>query len=176
MPNKVDLTGQRFGKLVALRDVGRLHGGVLWECICDCGKTVNVRQSNLKSGDSKTCGKRKQCHHAWGGGHKNVGSKAWASKKLTAMRVKASQRNHAAPTCDPETFLEIWNSANGACSICQKTEADGIALCVDHCHDTGTIRGILCNNCNAGIGMLGDDVAMLEKAISYLQPHCEGVI
>jgi hypothetical protein len=54
---KIDLSGQRFGKLVALKDVGRTKsGGVLWNCLCDCGKTHVVAQGNLHSGGIKSCG------------------------------------------------------------------------------------------------------------------------
>lgn len=169
MPRKADLSGQRFGKLVAVRDVGRLHGGVLWECVCDCGKTVNVRASQLQCGDSKTCGKRGECHYAWGGGHKNVGSQAWASKKLTAMRIKSTQRGYAPPSCGTGELLRAWNAADGTCQICQRTESDGVTMCVDHCHQTGSLRGILCNNCNAAIGMLNDDLGLLAKAAEYLE-------
>lgn len=40
---------------------------------------------------------------------------------------------------------------------------------VDHCHDTGKVRGLLCFNCNVGIGSLQDDIEMLRKAIKYLE-------
>lgn len=57
------LTGQRFGKLVALRPTEkRSHGSILWECQCDCGNTVFLPLFNLKSGNTKSCGclKRKK--------------------------------------------------------------------------------------------------------------------
>lgn len=41
-------------------------------------------------------------------------------------------------------------------------------MCIDHDHKTGEVRGLLCGNCNSGIGMLGDDPRLLEKAIVYL--------
>ena len=56
MSRKVDLTGQRFGKLVVIRDVGRKNGSVLWECLCDCGKHTNVVTGNLNSGGTTSCG------------------------------------------------------------------------------------------------------------------------
>ena len=56
MTTKVDLTGQRFGKLVVVKDVGRKNGGVLWECLCDCGKQTNVVSNNLSNGHTKSCG------------------------------------------------------------------------------------------------------------------------
>ena len=53
---KIDLTGQRFGKLVVVRDVGRKNGYVLWECLCDCGKHINTTSDNLRSENTKSCG------------------------------------------------------------------------------------------------------------------------
>ena len=40
---------------------------------------------------------------------------------------------------------------------------------VDHDHETGAVRGLLCNHCNRGIGLLGDSITNLENAIKYLQ-------
>jgi len=52
-----DLTGQRFGKLVALRPTEeRKNRYVLWECQCDCGSTVSVASNELKKGKTKSCG------------------------------------------------------------------------------------------------------------------------
>lgn len=53
--NAKDLTGQRFGMLVALQPVGRKNG-LIWECRCDCGNVKNVKSRDLLCGDSKSCG------------------------------------------------------------------------------------------------------------------------
>ena len=42
-------------------------------------------------------------------------------------------------------------------------------LSVDHCHKTGKIRGILCSNCNRGLGLLGDDLESIQRVIKYLE-------
>lgn len=42
-------------------------------------------------------------------------------------------------------------------------------LAVDHCHSTGKIRGLLCHNCNTGLGKLGDSIESLTKALNYLK-------
>lgn len=52
------------------------------------------------------------------------------------------------------------------CTLCGE-EKNSIQL--DHCHETNTFRGWLCNPCNTGLGKLKDDVAMLEKGIKYLK-------
>ena len=43
------------------------------------------------------------------------------------------------------------------------------AALVDHCHDTGKVRGIICGRCNTGIGQLGDNLEGLMKAVRYLE-------
>lgn len=53
---KLDLTGQRFGRLVIVAEEGRLDGRLLWACRCDCGKVCQKRSSNLVQGNSLSCG------------------------------------------------------------------------------------------------------------------------
>jgi Recombination endonuclease VII len=55
----------------------------------------------------------------------------------------------------------------GACAICKKKSAR--SLCVDHCHTTGLIRGLLCNKCNRGMGFFEDDAARIRAVIVYLK-------
>ena len=55
--NSIDLTGQRFGQLVVVRGTEeRRHGNAVWECKCDCGKTIFVHTHNLRSGNTTSCG------------------------------------------------------------------------------------------------------------------------
>ena len=59
---------------------------------------------------------------------------------------------------------------NGCCAICGTNSTGGRkAFHVDHCHDTGKVRGLLCGNCNSGIGNLRDDIGLLKRAITYLE-------
>lgn len=54
---KPGIEGQRFGKLIAIRPTAeRIGSSVVWECICDCGNTICVARSSLKSGNTKSCG------------------------------------------------------------------------------------------------------------------------
>ena len=52
----INITDQRFTRLVAKRRVGYLNHVSLWECVCDCGNTVNVRIATLRNGQTKSCG------------------------------------------------------------------------------------------------------------------------
>ena len=69
-----------------------------------------------------------------------------------------------------EIYEEILEKQNWVCAICG---TDGnekkYNFHVDHCHKTGKVRGLLCSNCNSGIGNLRDSVDLLEKSIEYLK-------
>ena len=54
---------------------------------------------------------------------------------------------------------------NENCQIC---DAELTKKCIDHCHSTNKIRGVLCNNCNTALGLVGDNVDTLHKMINYL--------
>ena len=64
-----------------------------------------------------------------------------------------------------KSFENLFEEQGNSCAICHTKEA---IWCVDHCHTTGEIRGILCASCNKGLGMFKDDQTNLEEAISYL--------
>lgn len=53
----IDLTGQRFGKLVVIERVGSsTHGGSIWMCVCDCGNDTRALSNNLRRGHTRSCG------------------------------------------------------------------------------------------------------------------------
>ena len=51
-----DITGNRYGKLVAIERTVKKNGGYYWKCQCDCGNTKEISESNLCSGKTKSCG------------------------------------------------------------------------------------------------------------------------
>lgn len=60
-------------------------------------------------------------------------------------------------------------SQNHTCKICKDVCTTGRRLSVDHCHSTGAIRGLLCTNCNSGLGKFKDNPQLLAAAIKYLE-------
>lgn len=75
-----------------------------------------------------------------------------------------------------EQYADMNKAQNGLCAICSKPETRRHArtkrvmdLVVDHCHRTGNVRGLLCSNCNGGLGSFDDDVEKLRAAIAYLE-------
>jgi hypothetical protein len=75
--------------------------------------------------------------------------------------------------------IHAMTAAQGnKCAMCGKAETyvrRGFlqALSVDHDHATGKVRGLLCNNCNRGIGLLGDSAATLRAGADYIDRHGE---
>jgi len=63
---------------------------------------------------------------------------------------------------------DLLESQEHSCRICNK-HLNQSNLNVDHNHDTGEVRGLLCNNCNRGIGHLQDSIEILESAVEYLK-------
>jgi hypothetical protein len=68
-----------------------------------------------------------------------------------------------------DAFKAIFDSQDGACATCRDPFAKPTDAQVDHCHNTGIVRGLLCANCNRALGMVGDDINVLRQMIEYLR-------
>lgn len=78
-----------------------------------------------------------------------------------------------------EEYESLLSRQGGVCAICRKPESLEMHgrlcyLAVDHDHDAGTVRGLLCNRCNLGLGALDDDVERMAVAIRYLSLPGQG--
>jgi hypothetical protein len=89
-----------------------------------------------------------------------------------AKRRIASWKWHIRKTLGvtAEQYEDMFTSQGGKCAICGSTGPGGkrVRFCIDHCHSTGSIRGLLCVSCNSGLGYFKDDVQRLAAAIEYL--------
>ena len=68
-----------------------------------------------------------------------------------------------------ERFLEIFRDQGERCAICYTNEPGRYDWLPDHNHETGIVRGILCNSCNMGLGKLEDSPTLLRRAADYLE-------
>lgn len=99
----------------------------------------------------------------------NARQKKWREdnkEKFAVMKKRSILKNTYGITL--EEYDAILKTQKGGCAIC-KVKAK--ILCVDHCHKTGKVRGLLCQLCNRSIGMMKDDISILESAIVYLKSH-----
>lgn len=70
---------------------------------------------------------------------------------------------------DPEQLLDFVAQHNGNCDICGRHKSEVGTLHIDHDHEKGHIRGMICGHCNLGLGKFRDAIEILENAISYLK-------
>jgi hypothetical protein len=71
-----------------------------------------------------------------------------------------------------EEYNQRFIVQNGKCAICSKSQMEfKRRFHVDHDHETGKVRGLLCENCNHMLGHVFDNITILESAIIYLQNH-----
>ena len=69
-------------------------------------------------------------------------------------------------------YNSMFASQAGECSICLTHQSEHKhRFVVDHCHETNIVRGLLCKQCNIGLGMMKDNVDNLVRAIQYLSPE-----
>lgn len=97
---------------------------------------------------------------------------AWSRKNRhrwarTAEQQRASYLKHKYGLTRDD-YDALATAQGGGCGICRAPLPAGMRGNVDHCHETGRVRGLLCNSCNVGIGHLKHDPARLRAAIDYL--------
>lgn len=101
--------------------------------------------------------------------------RAYYPKNACPKRIRNYDllKSYGISTDDFEKLLVFQNNCCAICGVDQILLKDGKKkyLCVDHCHLTGRIRGLLCDKCNRGIGLLGDNVDNLVNAILYLNKN-----
>jgi len=107
--------------------------------------------------------------------HKATG-KAW-------MAIESNRRMAVVSTFEgglkrkyninPDDYYAKLSAQNSKCAIpsCKNTTRPDRALSVDHNHSTGAVRGLLCSNCNAALGLVDDKIEMLIDLIDYLNMH-----
>ena len=92
-------------------------------------------------------------------------------KAANPEKTKAAQRAHNLKYnygITPADYDAMLTAQDFKCAICLTSTPGGNGFHVDHCHTTGTVRGLLCVNCNTGLGNFRDNRAALARAIDYL--------
>lgn len=92
----------------------------------------------------------------------------WRSRKSQIKRYGITVEQH----------IEMWEAQGGRCKICgdevaAHSEDKHKVACIDHCHRTLKVRGLLCWHCNIGLGKFFDEPERLANAIKYLEENAE---
>lgn len=96
-------------------------------------------------------------------------------KRCTNLQAKEVRKNNPDKvlkialkkySIELEEYRDIESRQKNCCGICGRTSST--RLCIDHRHDTGKVRGLLCSSCNKALGLLGDTPEAIYKAYEYL--------
>ncbi len=94
------------------------------------------------------------------------------SAKMAGKRYKNGPKGFAALAkshgIDVETVARQINKQNRLCAGCQNKLDFGKLMHIDHCHETGKFRGMLCHNCNIALGLVKDKPSTLIRLLAYL--------
>jgi hypothetical protein len=102
----------------------------------------------------------KDCHNAKG----KLWKKNNPEKADQIMRKSKLKLNYGIIQDDYDRMLKYQNNQ---CAICKKSSDK--RLQIDHCHNTNKIRGLLCFNCNTGLGKFEDNIEFIERAALYIK-------
>lgn len=104
--------------------------------------------------------------------HRNAGSPDGRRSNCKECRREISrwQKLEARYSLSRDAFYALLGEQGGRCAICLKHMPKGTAV-VDHCHDTGIVRGLLCAPCNLGLGHFKDgrEPELFDRAKRYIQ-------
>ena len=97
MGARLDLTGMKFGKLTAITPTEKRNsqGGVVWECVCECGNVIYPAAPDLTKGNTRSCGCSKKTKRPWRvkyGGDNGVGSRLY--RIWTGIKTRCTNPNH----------------------------------------------------------------------------------
>jgi hypothetical protein len=135
------------------------------KCRCCLERKPNDRYPISYTGNPST-----KCQDCWDAGFQGVNNRITGTFRDYWLRKKFG--------IGEEDYQLMFDRQEGKCAICNSSEPGGRKagaggavknFFVDHCHITGQVRGLLCNNCNRGMGLLGDSIENLERAILYLR-------
>lgn len=95
---------------------------------------------------------------------KNIQHRWIKNNPLRASKIQFSYLLRCRGLTMPE-FVKMRESQGGLCGICREDKP----LCIDHCHKTEKVRGLLCKQCNSAVGLLQESFSNLIRAADYIR-------
>lgn len=121
---------------------------------CICGTEVPPSRSKRAATCSPECQKTRILRY----------SRSYYKANPDAWRLSHVARRYG---LSAEEYARLVDTAGDRCAICREPQ-QGKSLAVDHHHDTGVVRGLLCQNCNIMIGMARENPEILRQGAEYL--------
>lgn len=135
-------------------------------------KRIAYAKRNYEDNREARSAQRKE-YHAANKGRRNAESRAWYQKNR--LRIVERQRAHShnyrftRHGLTESKYLEMVEAQGGVCAVCRRECDVAGKLSIDHDHDSGRGRGLLCKRCNSGLGFFRESPDVLERALAYLK-------
>ncbi|MFW5899099.1 MAG: endonuclease VII domain-containing protein [Jiangellaceae bacterium] len=149
-------------------------------CKGPCGRSLPATREHFyfnprsKTSLRKTC---IRCHNEDVKARHRANAKEYAAYQQQWRRDNPRQaRDHKLRSrygIGVDEYEQMLRDQGGGCAICgsEDSKSNREHLYVDHCHETGRVRGLLCYHCNTTLGYMRDDPDTLRAAIAYLENH-----
>lgn len=112
------------------------------------------KNRTYRDGYAHSC---KECVKAYTKAHRKINPESYKAREFRAKNYGMSYKE----------YKKLVKDQGSACGICAK-KVTGNSLHLDHCHKTNLVRGLLCSNCNIGLGHFKDCIDRLQSAADYL--------
>lgn len=126
---------------------------------CKVSKTIDLFHIDKRTGKS-----RSYCKQCQSNLNKNWRKNNQEKVKIQNRKDQLKYKLKNIYNLKEKDLQKMINIADGKCMICNRKTF----LHIDHCHSTGKVRGLLCKNCNLGIGLFKDNPEILKSCIEYL--------
>ena len=118
-----------------------------------------------------SCKETRRVHQFYGDGNECKGCQSIRKAKSylenqPKHRESWLQKNYKISV---QEYEDQFRAQTGICAICKRTDLSGRRLAVDHDHETGRLRGLICLKCNRGLGCFDDNKEFLANAVTYLK-------
>ncbi len=140
----------------------------------DCRPRVTPEQRRLNSiaasvaWQKRNPDRRRANHRAWAAKNKDKSAAKYAKTKAERPDLILKWSLWSKYKITDADFARMAKEQGHGCAICGGQPTKG-RLAVDHCHESGTVRGLLCERCNMALGLLDDDTDRMRKAADYVE-------
>jgi len=133
-----------------------MRGRKIKKICLNCNSEFEALMIRVRTGGGIFCSKKCYQEHR---------SKNTNEEKRRLSNIYSQKKNKYG--LSKEEYDNMFVSQSNRCAICDNPFDENKA-CVDHSHDSGLVRGLLCTNCNRGLGAFKDDITLIKNAIKYL--------
>lgn len=163
--------GALLNKIKRGKSVEMLLNEIILPPLSKSEKRAIYNKKYLESDKGKAM-KEKMAKNSWhirNREYRRIKDKEYREKNKDKEKIRARKNQIRLYNITEEEYNNMFEQQNGCCSICGLHQSNfKKSFHIDHCHKTNKVRGLLCRNCNVGLGHFKDSVELMNKAINYL--------